>query len=119
MTHDDAFLADIVGQMDDGPRLVYADWLDDRGEADRADFIRVQIELARLPAGSQRGQELYLRQIELLRHHAERWARGLGRWDQSRPPGSLVDQPAIPMPSTRPPATALPTFVAGSSIRSA
>jgi uncharacterized protein (TIGR02996 family) len=33
---------------DDGPRLVYADWLDEHGEGDRASFIRVQCELARL-----------------------------------------------------------------------
>jgi uncharacterized protein (TIGR02996 family) len=35
--------------LDDGPRLVYADWLDERGECARAEFIRVQCELARLP----------------------------------------------------------------------
>jgi len=34
---------------DDGPRLVYADWCEERGELDRATFIRVQIELASLP----------------------------------------------------------------------
>jgi uncharacterized protein (TIGR02996 family) len=28
---------------DDAPRLVYADWLDENGEPDRAEFIRVQI----------------------------------------------------------------------------
>jgi uncharacterized protein (TIGR02996 family) len=27
---------------DDRPRLVYADWLDENGEADRAEFIRIQ-----------------------------------------------------------------------------
>src|SRR4051794_35236595 len=31
---------------DDAPRLVYADWLDDHGRADRAEFIRAQIQLA-------------------------------------------------------------------------
>lgn len=31
---------------DDGLRLIYADWLDDQGQAERAEFIRVQIELA-------------------------------------------------------------------------
>jgi len=34
---------------DDGPRLVYADWLEERGEEARAEFIRVQVELARTP----------------------------------------------------------------------
>lgn len=34
---------------DDTPRLVYADWLEDAGEGARAEFIRVQIELAHHP----------------------------------------------------------------------
>lgn len=35
---------------DDTPRLVAADWLDEHGDADRAAFIRAQVELARLEA---------------------------------------------------------------------
>jgi uncharacterized protein (TIGR02996 family) len=31
---------------EDGPRLVYADWLEEQGDGDRAEFIRVQVELA-------------------------------------------------------------------------
>jgi uncharacterized protein (TIGR02996 family) len=34
---------------DDGPRLVAADWWDEQGAAERAEFVRVQCELARLP----------------------------------------------------------------------
>ncbi len=37
-----AFLAAIMEHPDDdAPSLVYADWLDERGEADRAEFIRL------------------------------------------------------------------------------
>src|ERR1700738_3753443 len=58
MPGDDAFLADILTRpADDAPRLVYADWLDDHGDPDRAEFIRVQIELARLAPG----QDVYSR----------------------------------------------------------
>src|SRR5213078_3097387 len=32
---------------DDAPRLVYADWLDEHGQPERAEFIRVQIEADR------------------------------------------------------------------------
>lgn len=32
---------------DDTPRLVYADWCDDNGEAERAEFVRLQVESAR------------------------------------------------------------------------
>jgi uncharacterized protein (TIGR02996 family) len=34
---------------DDGPRLCAADWWDEQGAAERAEFVRVQCELARLP----------------------------------------------------------------------
>lgn len=33
---------------DDAVRLVYADWLEENGDCERAEFIRVQVELARL-----------------------------------------------------------------------
>jgi uncharacterized protein (TIGR02996 family) len=35
---------------DDVPRLVAADWLDDHGQPDRAEFVRAQVELAALEA---------------------------------------------------------------------
>lgn len=34
---------------EDTPRLMYADWLQERGQDDRAEFIRLQCELARTP----------------------------------------------------------------------
>jgi uncharacterized protein (TIGR02996 family) len=46
-----AFLAKIVAEPDqDLPRLQYADWLDEHGQPERAEFIRVQVELARIEA---------------------------------------------------------------------
>jgi len=46
VTDGDALVREIVATpSDDLLRLVYADWLDEAGEADRAAFIRVQIEL--------------------------------------------------------------------------
>jgi|SRR5262245_3451414 len=50
---------------DDAPRLVCADWLDEHGQAERAEFIRVQIERTRndSPALRKREQEL------LANHH--------------------------------------------------
>ena len=48
MSDADALLAAVLADPDaDLPRLVYADWLEERGEAERAEFIRVQVELAR------------------------------------------------------------------------
>ena len=50
MTERDAFIADICEHPeDDAPRLIFADWLDDHGEPDRAEFVRTQMELARCP----------------------------------------------------------------------
>ncbi len=58
MTDDPALLAAVRDRPDDTPRLVYADWLEDHaGDGPdpgawraRAEFIRVQCELARMPA---------------------------------------------------------------------
>jgi uncharacterized protein (TIGR02996 family) len=41
-----AILDDPDGDM---PRLVYADWLEEQGDTDRAEFIRIQCDLAGLP----------------------------------------------------------------------
>jgi uncharacterized protein (TIGR02996 family) len=74
MATEAAFLADIIEHPDeDAPRLIFADWLEEHGEADRAEFIRLQIALARecdhldRPAWSRREEEL-------LRAHGKRWA---------------------------------------------
>ncbi len=40
----------LAASADDLPRLVLADWIEEHGNADRAEFIRVQCELARTPA---------------------------------------------------------------------
>jgi uncharacterized protein (TIGR02996 family) len=59
---------------DDAPRLVYADWLDETGDPDRAEFIRLQIRLARerdpSPAIERRCEEL-------LRANGRVWCREL------------------------------------------
>jgi uncharacterized protein (TIGR02996 family) len=71
---------------DDGPRLVYADWLDEHGEPDRAALIRVQCELFRLPPDDPRRPVLEARLRELLDRNLEAWVaplRGLGA-DSSR-----------------------------------
>src|SRR4051794_31838682 len=49
---------------DDGVRLVYADWLGEHRPPERADFIRVQIELAHLPVDDPRRPDLEARLTE-------------------------------------------------------
>ena len=46
----EAFLEQITVNIDDdGARLVFSDWLEEQGEQERAEFIRVQVQRARLP----------------------------------------------------------------------
>jgi uncharacterized protein (TIGR02996 family) len=75
MTHDEAFLQAIIESPDDDtPRLVYSDWLDEHGESDRAEFIRAQVQLARLPEDDPRRPALKLRERALLGRHEAAWA---------------------------------------------
>src|SRR5262249_10870850 len=72
-THDEAFIEAIVESPDDdGLRLIYADWLDERGDP-RGEFIRVQVQLARLPEDDPRQEELEARASELLEEHKDEW----------------------------------------------
>ena len=60
---------------DDAPRLVYADWLEENGHAARAEFVRVQLQRARLPAWDAAQVRLRLREQELLAQHGETWLK--------------------------------------------
>src|SRR5438067_8198256 len=65
---------------DDALRLVYADYLQDRGDdasAARAELLRVQVELAALSPLNRRAAELTVRQNELLAGWERVW---LGDW---------------------------------------
>ena len=69
-----SFLADIIANIDDDtPRLVYSDWLMENDQGERAEFIRVQVERARLPAWDAAQVRLRLREQELLKRHGEEW----------------------------------------------
>ena len=71
-----SFLEYILAHPDeDAPRLVLADWLEEHGEDARAEFIRVQIERARLPAWDAHQVRLRLREKELLKQHGQKWKR--------------------------------------------
>jgi uncharacterized protein (TIGR02996 family) len=86
-TPQDSFLQAILeNPEDDALRLVFADYLEEEcGESDRADFIRVQIELSKGTANRQRQRTLQRRERSLLAKYAQEWAeplRGLvQRWE--------------------------------------
>jgi uncharacterized protein (TIGR02996 family) len=77
MSDGDALLSAILAEPDeDTPRLAFADWLDEYGgeaERVRAEFIRVQIDLARVPAGEGRPIDLLGREKKLLVSHRVAW----------------------------------------------
>lgn len=71
MNEREAFIRGIAANLyDDAPRLAFADWLDEHGEHDRAEFIRVQCELE--PIRDQyeipRAAELHTREKQLAKY---------------------------------------------------
>jgi uncharacterized protein (TIGR02996 family) len=77
MNHDDALLHAVLASPDDDtPRLVYADWLEERGDP-RAEFIRVQCALAKLAVEDGRRADLEARERVLLAQHEQEWAAPL------------------------------------------
>src|SRR4051794_8024510 len=76
MTQAEAFLRAIIDNPDDESlRLIYADYLDERGDP-RAEFIRVQCALARIPQGDRRREALEARERELLSQVVAPWLGG-------------------------------------------
>jgi uncharacterized protein (TIGR02996 family) len=76
-----AFLERICADPEaDGPRLIFADWLDERGDP-RGEFIRLQIALSRLAADDPDRDRILAREGNLLSRHFAAWAepfKGLG-----------------------------------------
>lgn len=69
MTDHDAFMQAIIADpANDTPRLLYADWLEEQGDGERAEFIRMQCELANHPTHhkAETGCPLRKRERELL-----------------------------------------------------
>lgn len=112
MTYDDAFLHAILASPDDDtPRLIYADWLDERGDP-RGEFIRIQCLLAMMSAEDKRRSVLEQRERDLLARHQDRWLGGvrplLSGWTFRRgfldtisvPAATYLRLPAIPHPPT-------------------
>lgn len=60
MTNDEAAFLRTICEFpaDDTPRLVFADWLEEQGDADRAEFIRLQIALARRDSAIDRDEAI-------------------------------------------------------------
>jgi uncharacterized protein (TIGR02996 family) len=79
---------------DDGPRLCAADWWDEQGATERAEFVRVQCELAKVmagPCGPVPENSLWVQND--LRFHAlsqREWELCRGEWDAEVIPAEWV-----------------------------
>src|SRR5262245_25134410 len=79
--HQHAFLAAICERPeDDTARLVYADWLDDNGDAPRAEFIRTQVRLTSMPPYHPETIDLEEIALDLLAEHRSAWVAHLPEW---------------------------------------
>jgi uncharacterized protein (TIGR02996 family) len=72
-THDALLAAILALPEDDVPRLVYADWLEEAGYAERAEFIRLQCELALGDVTPTDALRLKIREKVLLDRYGKTW----------------------------------------------
>lgn len=79
MSDDLGFLRDIIAHPDDPvPRLVYADWLDERDDP-RGEFLRLELQFRELPEHDPQRKTIRLRLHELRKHIDRSWLAQLDR----------------------------------------
>jgi uncharacterized protein (TIGR02996 family) len=76
MTGEDFLAAIRAAPEDDAPRLVYADWLEDNGDPERAEFIRAQVRMAGMSWREPGHSELEKRASRLEWDNRKRWLKG-------------------------------------------
>lgn len=78
MNHSPGLLQAILDDPDsDELRLIYADWLEERGDP-RGEFVRLQVELARMSESDARRELLEPRETALLDEYGDQWIAELG-----------------------------------------
>src|SRR5262249_1548852 len=72
-------LRSIAEEGDDNTgRLVFADWLEEHGDGPRAEFLRVQCQLAASKLSKNRRHALRVRERALLDAHRHEWGQAFG-----------------------------------------
>lgn len=80
MNDHDALLRAIGEQPEeDTPRLMYADWLEEHEQPERADFVRAQVELARPGLSAAERYPAVRKNVYYLSHFVRRWHAQLPR----------------------------------------
>ncbi len=75
---------------DDGSRLVYADWLEENGQPDRAEYLRLQCELARTWSYQDQKPALFKRLAQLRKALDPDWLALVRRCTTPAPPVDLA-----------------------------
>jgi uncharacterized protein (TIGR02996 family) len=78
--------------LEDAPRLILADWLEEQGDSDRAEFLRLDCELDNLELEEERQETCRHRLAELLALHKADWLAPLH---------NLEEPPTVFCPLTR------------------
>src|SRR4051794_15084117 len=80
MSTEAAFVNAILDDPDDDTqRLIFADWLEERGNP-RSEFLRLQVELGQWVPDVRRRMRLRQREQELQTHYQQEWLGGLGEY---------------------------------------
>jgi uncharacterized protein (TIGR02996 family) len=80
MLEEQAFLKILdANPCDDTTRLVYADWLDERGHAQHAAYLRALVDLTTLPPGCEEYTEAAARLFVAVPQVSDEWLYAVGR----------------------------------------
>src|SRR5215218_8501544 len=66
---------------EDTPRLMYADWLEENGQPERADFVRTQVEVAKPGLSAAERLPLVRKNVYYLNNHVPEWKAELPQVD--------------------------------------
>src|SRR6516162_10276737 len=95
MVDEQAFVQAILANLtDDGPRLVYADWLEERGDP-RGEFLRLQTALTRMPRKDKQ-QARFRKHLKQLRAHLDAEALAWLNTLRYRTAFAALDRPLRP-----------------------
>lgn len=82
MTDRDALLAAVIANPDeDMPRLMFADWLQENGQPQRGEFVRLQVEGAHAEPFSPQAREYAAAAQRLLNRHLQAWTEHIANYN--------------------------------------